>query len=382
MKNLITLFILVVFGPGLLGQTYYGPNYVHLNHASNCFGDYTILDGSIVGTNPADNLIFTHVYGMPDFTHQAYMPHSHGLWYTGTEWSIFNEIELDMDTSLAFNVLNPQINGTSFMHTVTVANSISNWSDIDNPLLNNNPTAVFFISKSWANDVYDTHHIGIWYDIGNSKWSVYNELAAAPLEINGTYNIFVPDAATSFYKHVANSSNTSGSYITYLDNPLLNGNPDAKIFVVHDYTNNSGNTGYINGELGVWYDTGNSKWTIYDDNFTSYGDTLYNGATFNVLILRDNPVGIANIFSDAVKIKVTPNPAKDKVTVLLNASCLKSLKEIRISSIDGQTVLHQGYNGDAGEQIVFDLSSVSQGLYVLTAVTGEGILSTKVNIVR
>jgi hypothetical protein len=380
MKHLLILCVLVAFGPGLLGQTYYGPNYVHLNNASNCFGYYTILDGSIVGTNPADNLIFTHVLGVPDGSHRAYMPHSNGLWYTGAEWSIFNEIQLDMDTSLAFNVLNPQANGTSFMHTVTVANSISNWSDIDNPLLNNNPSAVFFISKTWANDVYDTHHVGIWYDTGNSKWSVYNELASTPLEINGTYNIFVPAAATSFYKHVATSSNTSSSYITYLDDILLNGNPDAKIFVVHDFTNTPATEGYINGELGVWYD--GSNWTIYDDDYTGYGDTLFNGATFNVLIIRDFPVGIANITKDAGKIKVTPNPAKDKITVLLNSSYLKSLKEIRLSSMDGQTVLQKDYNGQTGEQIVFDLSAVSQGLYILTAVTGEGILSTKVNVVK
>ena len=93
-------------------------------------------------------------------------------------------------------------------------------------------------------------------------------------------------------------------------------------------------------------------------------------------------MGIANITKDAGKIKVTPNPAKDKVTVLLNAPYLKSLKEIRLSSMDGQIVLHKYYNGDSGEQIVFDLSTVSQGLYILMAGTGEGTLSTKVNIVR
>ncbi|HZX61601.1 MAG TPA: T9SS type A sorting domain-containing protein, partial [Bacteroidales bacterium] len=61
---------------------------------------------------------------------------------------------------------------------------------------------------------------------------------------------------------------------------------------------------------------------------------------------------------------------------------LKSLKEIRLSSMDGQIVLHKYYNGDSGEQIVFDHSTVSQGLYILMAGTGEGTLSTKVNIVR
>jgi hypothetical protein len=372
MKHFLTLIIIVAFGQVLLGQTYYGPTYIHLNNASNCFGDYTILDGSIVGTNSADHLIFTHLYG-PDYTHSVYMPTNHGLWYTGSDWSIFNETQAAIDPNLAFNVLNPQSNGNSFIHTVTVANSTLNWSDIDNPLLNNNSTAVFFISKTWDNGIYDTAHVGIWYDAFKAKWAIFNEDATTPLETNSTYNIFVPDAATSFYKHIS----TSPFYITELDNPLLNGNPDARIFVVHDLTGNSTTQGYINDEIGVWYD--GSFWTIYNENPS---DTLFNGATFNVLIIRDFPDGIANNTSDAGNIKVTPNPAKDKIGVLLNSSYLKSLKEIRISALDGQTVLLKNYNGNAGGQIVFDLSSLSQGLYILTAVTGEGTLSTKVNIVR
>jgi hypothetical protein len=50
--------------------------------------------------------------------------------------------------------------------------------------------------------------------------------------------------------------------------------------------------------------------------------------------------------------------------------------------MDGQTVINKEFNGDTGKQIVFDVSSLSRGLYILTAVTGEGTLSTKVNVVR
>jgi hypothetical protein len=373
MKHLFTLFVLVVFSQGLTGQTYFGPNYVHANLSSNCFGDYTILNGSIVGTNVSDHLIFTHVWGVQDYSHEEYMHNSHGLWYTGAEWSIFNETQFAIDTNLAFNVLNPQTNGNSFSHTVTVANSYYNLSDIDDPALNNNPSALFFISKTWENGVYDTAHVGILYDTGNSKWSVYNEDGSTPLKINSTYNIFIPDAGTSCFKHTA----INNYYITYLDNPMLNGNPGAKIFVVHDYTNSPATLGYINDELGVWYDGFN--WTIYNDDPS---DTLFTGATFNVLVVKDFPVGIANIPAETGKIKVTPNPAKDRITVLLNSSSAKSLKEIRISAMDGQTILHKDYNGTNGEQVLLDLSSVPQGLYLLTAVIAEGNLTTKVNIIR
>jgi hypothetical protein len=372
MKRLLAFLIVASFGPGLMAQTYFGPNYIHKNSASNCFGDYTILDGSVVGSTATDHLIFTHLWG-PDIPHENYMLQNHGLWYTGTEWSIFNETEANIDTGLAFNVLNPKTNGTSFTHTVTVANSSGNWSDIDNPVLNNNASAIFFITKTWDNGVYDTAHVGIWYDAFTSKWAVYNEDATNPLQINSTYNIFIPDAGTSFFK----STSTSTLYFTELDDPLLNGNPGARIFIVHDFTSNSATQGYIDDELGVWYS--GYYWTIYNEN---PAHALFMGATFNVLVIRENPVGVANIAGDEAKIKVVPNPVKDKVAVLLNSSFSKTLKEIRVCSMDGQTVLHNVYNGNTGNEIVFDLSSLSRGLYLLTAVSEEGTLSTKVNVVK
>jgi hypothetical protein len=169
MKNLFVFLLIFAFSQIMLGQTYYGPNYIHLNNSSNCYGDYTILDGSIIGTDTSEHIIFTHLWG-PDVFHEEYMLQNHGLWYTGSEWSIFNETEANIDTALAFNVLDPTSNGTAFTHTVTSANSILNWSDIDNPLLNGNANAVFFISKTWVNGVYDSAHVGIWYNSSNSKW--------------------------------------------------------------------------------------------------------------------------------------------------------------------------------------------------------------------
>jgi len=72
MKRLLAFLIVASFGPGLMAQTYFGPNYIHKNSASNCFGDYTILDGSVVGSTATDHLIFTHLWG-PDIPHENYM---------------------------------------------------------------------------------------------------------------------------------------------------------------------------------------------------------------------------------------------------------------------------------------------------------------------
>jgi len=371
MKRFLTILVVFGFGQVLMGQTYYGPNYVHENSSSNCTGDYTTLNGAVVGTNASDNLIFTHIKG-PDFPHEVYMPVSHGLWYNGSEWTIFNETQATIDTGLAFNVLNPKTNGTSFSFTVTAANTSQYWADIDNPLLNSTPSAIFFISKTWANGVYETAHVGIWYDSFSAKWAIYNEDGATPLALNSTYNIFIPAAGTSFFKF----HSTSTLYFTEIDDSLINGNPNAEIFIVHDFTDNSTYQGFINDELGVWYSGYN--WTIYNETPSHH---LFFGATFNVLMIRDNPVGLDNI-TNVAKMNVTPNPAKDKVKLSMNSSYMQSLKEIRVYSTDGQTVLQKTYNGNPGGQILLDLSQVSQGLYIISAITGEGTLTSKVNIVR
>jgi hypothetical protein len=193
MKTLVTFFFAMVFSQLLMAQpTYFGQNYTHANSSANCSGDHTILNTLEIGNDASDILIFNHVWGLPDGTHQAYMPNSNGLWYTGSEWSIFDETWAEMDTNLAFNVLNPKQNGTSFIHTVTPANLIMNWSLIDHPLLNGHPEAVFFISKSWGFNAYELAHTGIWYSQSASKWSIYNEDGATALELNSTYNIFIP----------------------------------------------------------------------------------------------------------------------------------------------------------------------------------------------
>lgn len=236
MKRLFTILAIVFVTSNLLGQaTWFGPNYVHLNTAANCFGDYTLLNPAIIGSNLGDVILFSHVWGV-EGTHEEYMHKSCGLWHTGFEWSVFDETQQAMDTNYAFNVLNANTNGTGFTHAVTSANLIENFSLIDHPLLNGHPERIFFISKTWMDGVYDTAHVGIWYDEVFGQWTIYNE-AAYPqtLELNSTYNIFIPDTLKSCFKHVA----TDSYYTTTLDDARINGNPNARIFVVHDYTTSS-----------------------------------------------------------------------------------------------------------------------------------------------
>ena len=74
---------------------------------------------------------------------------------------------------------------------------------------------------------------------------------------------------------------------TYLDHPLLNGNPEAVILVTHNIS--GGNVVYNENEIGVWYDTlGKQQWTIFHLN----GSAMIENATFNVLVLQHDDADV------------------------------------------------------------------------------------------
>ncbi len=352
--------------------SYFGPNYVHANSGANCIGDFTILNTSIIGNTATDKIIFTHVWGLTDNTHEEYMPNSNGLWYTGASWSIYDETRVSMDTNLAYNVLNCKQNGTAFTHTVTVANSVLNWSIIDNPALNGHPDAVFFITKTWDNGIYDTAHVGIWYEQAVSKWTVYNENSSNALAINSTYNIFVPSAGTSYFKQVATDSN----YITYIDNPLTNGNQNVKIFVVHDFTTSSGTMGYVDDEIGVWYD--GAGWSIYTENPNSY---LFPGATFNVLVIADWPVGVNNMGNISSNLKLSPNPSSEYVRISLSNESSK-IKSVEVSSLDGRSMIRNEFASYVTMPYELNINSLAGGLYLVKVMTDEGLLTARLSVVK
>ena len=374
MNRLFTIITMILLSCNLVGQsTWFGPGYVHLNSTSNCWGDYTILNTSAIGNDDSDIILFSHVWGVAG-SHEEYMLKSCGLWYTGTDWSVFDETQQLMDTNYAFNVLNANTNGAGFTHTVTSASMIENVSEIDNPALNGHPEKVFFITKTWVNGVYDTVHVGVWYDVADAKWTIYNE-AGSPhtLKLNSTYNIFVPDAGTSYFQQI---SNDGTFYITTIDDSRLNGKENARIYVVHVYTANGGNPGYVDDDLGVWYD--GSNWTIYTENYTD----LFNGATFNVLIASDVITGLPEVKEESGKLKVFPNPAKDDLGILLNKKFAGENVKFRLVSMDGRTVLEKAAMGYMNGQVILDVHNLAAGLYFLYTTTSEGIVTTKVNIVK
>lgn len=104
------------------------------------------------------------------------------------------------------------------------------------------------------------------------------------LEIR-TGSIKVSGSIRPAFQHTATSGaggNIVGN-LTRLDHPLLNGDPNALVFVEHVYQSPGANV-YVPGGVGVYYDVSVGRWTIFRDDASL--PAMPAGARFNVLVVK------------------------------------------------------------------------------------------------
>lgn len=172
---------------------------------------------------------------------------------------------------------------TNFVHIATTANITENYTNIDNVLINGNPTARLLVTMNLSPDgvpaVVDAHAVGVWYSPGFQKWAIYNE-DVADMPVGAAFNIRVLDAtASGSLLQVAASSNIVNNW-TIITNSLTDGNTGAVVFATHNWNPSGGNTGtYDNHTTGVWYN--GSKWAIYNERTTGADNAMPVGAAFN-----------------------------------------------------------------------------------------------------
>lgn len=150
----------------------------------------------------------------------------------------------------------------AFLHVVTAVNRVSpEWTVIDHPLLNNRPGAVFFVghlrNPPGATPTLHPHPIDVWYS--GSRWLIENANGGEHALGTG-FAVWVPEVSTAFpayFVHETTSANVVLN-LTVLDHPFLNGNPSAHLSV----TLNAPTAGFPH-YLGVWYDPGSARWTVF-----------------------------------------------------------------------------------------------------------------------
>jgi hypothetical protein len=86
--------------------------------------------------------------------------------------------------------------------------------------------------------------------------------------------------ATAAFIQLTSAANVGGDS-SFINNPLCNGDPNALLFVTHNWNPPNGTTySYFNKNFGVWY--AGSQWAIYTED----GSTMPTNIAFNVMIIK------------------------------------------------------------------------------------------------
>jgi len=168
--------------------------------------------------------------------------------------------------------------GEYFVHTATVANTVGQSTFIDHPLISGNPDAIVLVTQSWAGGSINNHPIGVWYSSSSQKWAIFNQDIAS-MTTNATFNVLIPATDATALIHAATAANIINNS-TFIDHPLINGNPYAIVLVTQNWNPGGGAGTYNSHTIGVWYSSSSQKWAVFNQDLAS----MPTDAAFNVLI--------------------------------------------------------------------------------------------------
>lgn len=179
-----------------------------------------------------------------------------------------------------------QVTVTShFVWTADSANTAGDSAYIVNGATDGEPNDLLFVTPNFTPNglcgcvSYEPDPIGVWYNSSYSEWAVLLEDGSA-MPVGLSFNVLVvPKVSNSVFVQTATSSNTSDNY-TFINSSLTNGKKSAMIQVTQDW--NPGDVGgtYDPHPTGVWYDTSNKEWAIFNEDEVA----MPLGAAFNVMV--------------------------------------------------------------------------------------------------
>ena len=159
------------------------------------------------------------------------------------------------------------------VHRATEENSSGDYTYLSDLGVDGDPNALVFASPTGSY----AHNIGVWYEPERQKWAIFNQ-DRAPVPAGSNFEVVVPQDSEAFL-HRTTAENVSAEN-TYLDDPLVNGKPDAEVSVTQNWNPGGGEGVYNDHPVDVRYDEGRGRWTVYN----SAGADMPEGAAFNVTV--------------------------------------------------------------------------------------------------
>jgi hypothetical protein len=140
--------------------------------SSSIVNNWTNISTSLISSGSAAQLVVTPVYN-PD---NVYDNHPIGVWWTGSNWTVFNQDKAAMPVDAAFNIVTfVGAASGAFVQTATSGNSAGDYTVISgNSATDNQASAMLDCTPVYnPNSVYDDHNIGVWYN--SPHWTIFNQ---------------------------------------------------------------------------------------------------------------------------------------------------------------------------------------------------------------
>jgi len=326
--------------------------FIHTSTAANITSNRTIIDHPDLNGNPDAKIVVSHNWNPGGVGGTGYNNVT-GVWYNGSRWTIYNEVNsIDMPAGISFNVYVRGNDSNVITHISTVENSggVDWYSIIDNPIINGDPNAMLVMDGVFnPNGVFNNLNYGFYYN--GTNWVIYSE-DDVPIPTGAAFNVIVSPSNNNVesFKHQNTVANTY-SISTIIDNPLLNGKPNAAFVFSHNW-GGSGDVENVNleGTLGAWYD--GTNWEIYREN----GLNMPDNAAFNIVVM--NTEVTATPTNTLTNISIYPNPAEDTLTV----ESQEALTKVAIFNLLGQEV--KSLNTTA-TNVNIDVANLDAGVYII-----------------
>lgn len=257
---------------------------VHTALPSNTIGHVTDIDNPMTNNNPDAIVSVTQRFNAGGGVGGIYNNHAIGVYYdtVHNQWAIFNEDLTDLPNGAVFNVAVLGHEKRAAVHTSTVLNTSLAATSLNQPLTNDNPNALVFVTQNWNPPggafVYNDHEPGVFFGYSTQRWEIFNEDLANMPE-GASFNIWIPPVDARSFVHTSRPANSAGA-TTKIDHLALNNDPNAIIHATQNL-NPSGVSGvYNNHPIGVYYNEAANQWAVFNEDYVSMPD----GASFNIWI--------------------------------------------------------------------------------------------------
>jgi hypothetical protein len=259
---------------------------------TNVSGDSLYINDAAVANNNPSAFILVTPNLSPNGGSGVRNNHPVGVRYDTSKgrWAIFNEDRAAMPLGAAFNVSITKQGCQGVTVKATSANSVGD--SVNLPISLADPTTPptwavedsYIATPNWnpnsVGGVYNNHPIGVQFKGSKGPWAIFN-LDGKSIPPGASFNVFGGGIWNSSIQTVFSGFWSINGDSTIIDDPTLNGQPSAKLFVTHVFYPNGGSVTTDDHTIGVWYNTYVGRWEIFNED----GAVMPTGASFEYTVL-------------------------------------------------------------------------------------------------